>query len=222
MINIRTYINRLQTFLRKTSRSSIQFDYVDSSVFIPKISTTHIYNLYGGDGPLITITDLLFHRSLLLVGTTSGLFVIKEGDQFPMQLPLPKSIWTVSTYIESLRSITTSSPWIIMSVLHLDRIYCFDLEQSLNKQELYIIFTLANYARPIPSKVAVFSANNANETFECLIGNNDRSFSYHQITPTSKKQLDIPCTSNILSASLNDQYLCVTTNNNLICIYRRQ
>ena len=139
-----------------------------------------------------------------------------------MQLPLPKSIWTVSTYIESLRSISTSSPLIIMSVLHLDRIYCFDLEQSLDKQELHITFILPNPARQIPSKMALFSDNNANETFECLIGNNDGSFSYHQITPASKKQLDIPCSPGILSASLNDRYLCMTTNNNLICIYRRQ
>lgn len=195
---------------------------MDSSVFIPKVSTTHIYNLYGGDGPLITITDLLFHRSFLVMGTTSGLFVIKDGDQSPMQLPLPKSIWTVSTYIESLRSISTVSSLIIMSVLHLDRIYCFDLEQSLDKQELHISCTLPNPARQIPSKMALFSDNNANETFECLIGNNDGSFSYHQITPTLKKQLDIPCSPGILSASLNDRYLCLTTNNNLICIYRRQ
>lgn len=235
-INIRSYIDRLQSFLRKKNQSSTPFDYVDSSMFINKVSTTHIYNLYAGDGPLIVITDLLFYQSsrdrtlLLLVGTTSGLFLIKNGDQSPIQLALPKSIWTASTYIESLRSINTSSPLIAMNMLHLDQIYCFDLEQSLQNQQLHIILTLPNPSRQIPTKLGLFTNTHGDEAFECLVGSNHGSFYYHHITPFSKKQLEIswPQTdplqpaSIILSASLNDQYLCLTTNNNLICIYQRQ
>jgi len=74
-------------------------------MFINKVATTHIYNLYDGDGPLIIITDLLFYtlsndNLLLLVGTTSGLFVIKHQEQLPIQIVFPKSIRTVSEYIE--------------------------------------------------------------------------------------------------------------------------
>lgn len=229
-INIQSYIDRLRAFLRKRTQPAVLFDYVDSSMFVHKVSTTHLYNLYGGDGPLITITDLLFHQSTLLVGTTSGLFVLRKGDQSPMQLPLPKSIWTVSTHIESLRSINSSISLIAMSILHADQIYCFDVEQSLQKQQLYIRFTLPNPARQIPTKIALFSKDNISETFECLVGNNNGLLSYHQMTPSSQKQLEIPwlsmdssaCPPSILSASLNDQYLCLTTDNNLICIYQRQ
>ena len=97
LINIRSYIDRLQSFLQQT-KSSVHYDYVDTSMFINKISTTHIYNLYDGVGPLIFITDLLYYRSLkdnilfLLIGTNSGLFVIKNQDQTPIQIPFPKSI----------------------------------------------------------------------------------------------------------------------------------
>ena len=198
-------------------------------MFVQKVSTTHLYNLYSGNGPLITITDLLYRRSSLLVGTTSGLFVVRKGDQSPMQLAVPKSIWTVSTFIESLRSMNTATSLIAMSILHLDQIYCFDFEQSLQKQQLHILFTLSNPARQIPTKIALFSESDISETFECLVGNNDGSLSYHQVSRSSQKHLQIPWSQtdsvhppNILSASLNDRYLCLTTNNNLICIYRRR
>lgn len=117
-----------------------------------------------------------------------------------------------------------------MNILHLDQIYFFDLEQSIKNQQLKIIFTLSNPSRQIPTKLALFSHNNLHDSFECLIGSNDGSFYYHQIQSSSNKQSEIswpqPDTSShppcILSASLNQQYLCLTTNNNLICIYKRQ
>jgi hypothetical protein len=237
-INIRSYIDRLQTFIRKQNKPSAQFDYVDSSMFINKVSTTHIYNLYDGDGPLINITDLLFYQLsknniLLLVGTTSGLFVIKHQEQSPIQLAFPKSIWTVSEYIESLRVINHSSHLIAMNILHLDQIYCFNLEQSLKNQQLHIIFTLPNPSRQIPTKLAIFTnknkTNNTNNSFECIIGSNHGSFYYHQHQSSEKNQYEISWPQietsklpNILSASLNEHYLCLTTNTNLICIYKRQ
>ena len=55
-------------------------------MFINKVHTTHIYSLYEGAGPLINITDLLFYplsndQTVLLVGTTSGLFLIKYQEK---------------------------------------------------------------------------------------------------------------------------------------------
>jgi hypothetical protein len=209
-------------------------------MFINKVPTTHLYNLYGGDGPLIIITDLLFYLSskdniplLLLVGTTSGLFVIKHQEQSPIQLAFPKSIWTVSEYIESIRLINNLSPLIAMNILHLDQIYCFDLEQSLKEQQLHIILSFPNLSRQIPTKITIFSINNKNDntnhSFECVIGNNHGSFSYHQLQSSEKQQTEISWPQietskppSILSASLNEHYLCLTTNNNLICIYKRQ
>jgi hypothetical protein len=223
-INIRSYFDRLQSFLRKQAKPSATFDYDDSSMFIHKVSTTYIYNLYEGVGPLIRITDLLFYQSsndnlVLLVGTTSGLFVINHQNQSPIQLAFPKSIWTISEYIESLQSVDSSSHLIAMNILHLDQIYFFDIEQSLQNQQLKISFTLPNPSRQIPTKFALFSSN------ECLIGNNHGSFYYQ----SSTKQIEIPWPKTdtsappcILSASLNQQYACLTTNNNLICIYKRQ
>ncbi|CAF3907389.1 unnamed protein product, partial [Rotaria sp. Silwood1] len=116
-INIRSYIDRLQSFIRKQNKPAAQFDYVDSSMFINKVPITHIYNLYSGYGPLINITDLLFcplskDNIVLLVGTTSGLFIIKYQDkqeQLPIQLAFPKSIWTISEHIESFCLINSST-----------------------------------------------------------------------------------------------------------------
>lgn len=200
-------------------------------MFIHKVSTTRIYNLYDGVGPLIRITDLLFYRSsndnlLLLVGTTSGLFVINQQDQSLIQLTLPKSIWAVSEYIESFRLVNPSSHLIAMNILHLDQIYFFNLEQSLQNQQLKIIFTLSNPSRQFPTKLALFSPNNLNDSFECLIGSNHGSF-YYQSSSTKQVEIPWPYTNtshppSILSASLNQQYACLTTNNNLICIYKRQ
>ena len=62
LINIRSYIDRLQSFIRKQNKSSRHIMIMlITSMFINKISTTHIYNLYDGVGPLIIITDLLFY-----------------------------------------------------------------------------------------------------------------------------------------------------------------
>lgn len=206
-------------------------------MFIDKISTTHIYNLYDGIGPLIHITDLLFYSLsktdlLLLVATNSGLFLIKHEEQAPIQLAFPKSIWTISEYIESLTLINQSSHLIAMNILHLDQIYIFDLEQSLKYQQLHIIQTISNPSRQIPTKMAIFSKTPPNNnSFECIIGSNHGSFYYHQIQSSEKTQFsEISCLEtepsksgrNILSASLNEHYLCLTTNNNLICIYKRE
>ncbi len=234
-VNIRTYIDRLQSFIRKQNKPSAIFDYADSTMFINKIPTTHVYNLYDGDGPRITITDLLCcsiskDNILLLVGTTSGLFVIKQSEQIPIQLAFPKSIWTVSEYVESLRLINNqSSRFIVMNILHLDQIYCFNLERSLHHQQLHIIFTIPNPSRQMPTKIGLFPINNhLNNSFECILGNNHGSFHYHQIQSSTKTQFVFSWPENelsnppsILSASLNKQYLCLTTNNNLICIYKR-
>jgi hypothetical protein len=214
-------------------------------MFINKVSTTHVYNLYDGDGPLITITAFLFYpfskdNTLLLVGTTSGLFVIKyqeKQDQSPIQLSFPKSIWTGSEYIESLHLINHQTHLIAINILNLDRICCFNLEQSLKDQQLHIILSLPHPYQQIPTKIAIFSKNNTiNTSFECIIGSNHGSFFYHQIqsyktTDSTFKnqqfqipwsQTDISALPNILSASLNEHYLCLTTNNNLTCIYKRQ
>ncbi|CAF0779924.1 unnamed protein product [Adineta steineri] len=238
-INIRSYIDRLQSFIRKQNKPTVPFDYVDSSMFINKVSSTHIYNLYDGHGPLILITDLLFYplsnnnNSVLLVGTTSGLFVIKYQDkqnQSPIQLALPKSIWTVSEHIESLRLINNPIRLIAMNILNLDYICYFDLDQSLKHQQLHIIHSLPNPSRQIPTKMAIYSTNNADtSSFECIVGSNHGSFFYHKIQSHETKksicenqQIEISILPNILSASLNEHYLCLTTNNNLICIYKRQ
>ncbi|CAF1466381.1 unnamed protein product [Rotaria sp. Silwood1] len=247
-INIRSYIDRLQSFIRKQNKPAAQFDYVDSSMFINKVPITHIYNLYSGYGPLINITDLLFcplskDNIVLLVGTTSGLFIIKYQDkqeQLPIQLAFPKSIWTISEHIESFCLINSSTYLIAMNILGLDQICCFDLQQSLKDQQLHILFLLSNPSRQISTRISTFSMNNkknnTNESFECIVGSNDNSFFYHQIQTykTKKsifknKQFKILCEQNdtsesfnILSTSLNEHYLCLTTNNNLICIHKRQ
>jgi len=120
-----------------------------------------------------------------------------------------------------------------MNILHLDQIYCFDLEKSLKNQQLHIIFTLSSPSRQIPTKIAIFSIDNkninTNDSFECIIGSNQGSFYYHQLQSSERKQFENSWSqiepskpSNILSASLNKHYLCLTTNNNLICIYKRQ
>ncbi|CAF2636526.1 unnamed protein product [Rotaria sp. Silwood2] len=249
-INIRSYIDRLESFIRKQNKPTAQFDYADSSMFINKVPITHVYNLYSGYGPLINITDLLFcslskDNIVLLVGTTSGLFIIRyqeKQEQLPIQLAFPKSIWTVSEHIESFCLINTRTYLIAMNILGLDQICCFDLQQSLKDQQLHIIYLLSNPSRQIPTRITTFSIdnkNNMNESFECIIGSDENSFFYHQIqtdktTKTKKsifenKQFKIFCeqnevsqSMNILSSSLNEHYLCLTTNNNLICIHKRQ
>lgn len=204
-------------------------------MFINKISTTHIYNLYDGIGPLIIITDLLFYSSsktnlpILLVGTSSGLFIIKQEEQSPSQILFPKSIWTFSEYIESLSLINRSSSLIAMNILNLDQICFFDLEQSLQYRRLHIIYTISNPSRQIPTRLTIFSSSSNNDSFECIIGSNHGSIYYHQIQSLEKKQneiswpqVDTSKPPNILSSSLNEQFLCLTTNNNLICIYKRE
>jgi hypothetical protein len=92
--------------------------------------------------------------------------------------------------------------------------------------------------------MAVYSTNNENEnsggSFECIIGSDQGSFYYHQIRmntinkkskkpifDTKRYEISWPQTKpstipSLLSASLNEQYLCLTTTNNLICIYQRK
>jgi hypothetical protein len=153
-------------------------------------------------------------------------------------------MWTVGEHIESIRLIDNQTRLIAINILGLDQIYCFDLEQSLSNQQLHIILTLSNPYRQIATKMAVCLINNENDnlgtSFECIIGSDHGTFFYHQIRintnnkktkkPTfDNKRYEIPWpqskTSTIpslLSSSLNEHYLCLTTSNNLICIYKRK
>jgi hypothetical protein len=217
-------------------------------MFNNKISSIHVYNFDNGDDSILQITDLLFYsisknsNLLLLVGTTSGFFVIQE--QISIRLIFPKSMSTVGEYIESIRLIDNQSHLIAINILGLDQICCFNLEQSLSNQQLHIILTLPNPYRQIATKMAVCSINNENDptstSFECIIGSDHSSFFYHQIRintinkKTKKpifenKHYEIPWPQSkistipsLLSSSLNENYLCLTTNNNLICIYKRK
>ena len=154
--------NRLQSFIRKQNKPNVKFDYTDSSEFINKIPTTHFYNLYNDNGPLIIINDLLFYplsnnNNVLLVGTSSGLFMIKHQDKTPIQLAFPKSIWNINQHIKSLCLINTPTRLIAMNILNLDEIYCFDIEQSIKNQQLHIILSLPNPYRQISTKISIFS-----------------------------------------------------------------
>jgi hypothetical protein len=240
LLDIQTYLNRFLTFVRKQNKPTAQFDYVESAMIVKKSSSTQTYNFDNGDDTIIQITDLLFYpiskdSNLLLVGTTSGLFVIQE--QTPIKLTFPKSMWTVGQYIESIRLINHQPPLIAMNVLGLDQICCFDVEQSLSNQQLHIVHTLPNPYRQIATKMAVY---NSNTSFECIIGSDHGSFFYHQIrtNPMNKKtkkptfetktneipwpQMKNSTPPSLLSSSLNEHYLCLTTTNNLICIYKRK
>lgn len=210
-----------------------------------QISSKHVYYFDNGDDTILQITDLLFYtitkdnKSLLLVGTTSGLFVIH--DQTPIRLVFPKSMWTVGEHIESIRLIDNQTHLIGINVLGLDQICCFDLEQSIANQQLHVILSLSNPYRQIPTKMSICHINNENISFECIIGSDHGSFFYHQIRinsnskkskkqnfntkryeiswPQQSKNSTIP---SLLSSSLNENYLCLTTTNNLICIYKRK
>jgi hypothetical protein len=251
-ITIRSYIDRLQSFISKRNRTTIPFDYVDSTCFIKTVSTTRLYRLdVGGDGPLILITDLLVYCQsttniyLLLVATTSGLFVIRyreKHEQTLIQIALPKSIWTISEHIESLNLVQHSQQMIVMNVLGLDRFYCFNIEQALSDQQIHICLSLPNPRRLNPTRMAtfVFNDNKTNASFECILGSNHGSIYHHRIqmqTISSTNSIDhfehtyneltlssnepdmLPC---VLSACINRYFLVFTTNNNLICIYQRQ
>ncbi len=247
-LNIQSYLDRLLSFVGKQNKPAAQFDYVESAIFPNKISSTHVYNFDNGDDSIIHITDLLFYpiskdKNLLLVGTTSGLFVIR--DQTPIKLTFPKSMWTVGEHIESIRLINNQPHLIAINILGFDQICCFDLEQSLPpNQQLHMTLTLANPYRQIATKMAICSTNNENDnsnsSFECIIGSDHGSFFYHQIrmnsiNKKSKKpifetkryeiswpQVKTSPAPSLLSASLNETYLCLTTSNNLICIYKRK
>lgn len=132
-----------------------------------------------------------------------------------------------------------------MNILGLDQICCFDLEKSLKDQQLSITLLLPNVNRNIATKIALCTTqnndDNTNESFECIVGCNYNSFFYYQIqsyktTATVKtknstfeyEQFEISHEENeiskplsILSASLNEHYLSLTSNSNLICIYKR-
>jgi hypothetical protein len=235
-LNIQTYLDRFRSFIGKQKKSIVQFDYVEST----KISTSQVYNFDNGDDSILQITDLLFYpiskdKNLLLVGTTSGLFVIQE--QIPIKLTFPKSMWTIGEHIESIRLITHPTCLIIINILGLDQICCFDLVD----QQLHLVISLSNPYRQIATKMAVCSINNENDhpggSFECIIGSDQGSFFYHQIRmnkkgkkpvfDTKRYEITWPQTKpstipSLLSASLNEQYLCLTTTNNLICIYKRK
>ncbi|CAF1141100.1 unnamed protein product [Adineta ricciae] len=227
-INIRSYIDRVQSFIHKQSQSSILFDCDDTSMFVNKVSTTHVYNLYEGIGPLINITDLLFYplsrdRTVLLVSTTSGLFLINYQEkqcQSPVQLALPKSIWTVSEHIVSLRLIAHPIRLVALNILDLDQIYCFNLEQALENQQVHIHHTFSNPYPQSTAKLAVFSK--VNMSAECILSSQHGAFYYHRFqSNTHDQQVKIFTLPNILSADMNESYLCLTTNTNLICIYKR-
>jgi hypothetical protein len=152
-------------------------------------------------------------------------------------------MWTVGEHIESIRLIDNQTHLIAMNVLGLDQICCFDLEQSLNNEHLHVIHTLPNPYRQIATKMAVCTTNNENDksgvSFECIIGSDHGSFFHHlirmnPITKKSKKstfenkRFEIPWpqmktspSPSLLSGTMNEHYLCLTTNNNLICIYKR-
>ncbi|CAF3709015.1 unnamed protein product [Rotaria socialis] len=247
-LNIQSYIDRLGSFIRKKTSAAAQFDYIDSTAFVNKISSTQVYNFDNGDDSIMHITDLFFcplskHNIPLLVGTSSGLFVIQ--NQTPMRLTFPKSMCTIGEYIESIRLIDSQSHLIAINILGFDQICCFDLEQTLSNQQLHIVLTLPNPYRQIATKIAVCLTNNENDqiptmSFECIIGSDHGSFYCHQsrmnqmnrkikkpLFDTKRYEIVWPQVKNvtppsILSASLNDNYLCLTTNNNLICIYKRK
>jgi len=239
-LNIQSYIDRFRSFIRKQNKSAaVQFDYIDTAIINNKISSTNVYNFDNGDDTILHITDLLFiskdKNPLLLVGTTSGLFVIQE--QTPIRLAFPKSMCTIGEHIESIRLIDKQTHLIIINILGLDQICCFDLEQSISNQQLHIILSLPNPYRQIATKMAVYECA---DSFECIIGSDHGSFFNHQIrmnsnSKKSKKptfetkryeiswpQTKLSTIPSILSSSLNEHYLCLTTNNNLICIYKRK
>ena len=243
LLNIQAYLDRLLAFVRQQSKPLASF--------APRLSITETYHLDNGDDSVLHITDLLMcpvsAGSVLLVGTTSGLFVIRE--QTPMKIAFPTSVWTAGEHIESLGLIEQhSSRLIAMNVLGLDQIYCFDLEQSLVDQQLHVTITLPNPYRQIASRLAVHSTNNENDrssaSFECVLGSDHGSFFHHRIrllqpaaitTKRSKKStFDNQRTEivwpqhaktaplpSLLSSCLNEQYLCLTTSTNLVCIYKR-
>lgn len=207
-----------------------------------KISSSEVYNFDNGDETILHITDLLFYpngdhsKDSLLVGTTSGLFIIH--NQTPMKLTFPKSFWTVGNSIESLRLILQPRCLLALNILGLDQICLFDLID----QQLHLVLSLPNPYRQIATKMAVCSTNNENTgaSFECIIGSDHGAFFYHQIHLQSNskkskkpsfdtKRYEIPwpqskpsAIPSLLSSSLNDEYLVITTTNNLICIYKRQ
>jgi hypothetical protein len=157
-----------------------------------------------------------------------------------MKLPFPKFTWTVGEHIESIRLINNQAHLIIINILGSDQICCFDLEQSIANQQLQMSLSLPNPYRQIATQMAVYENDKTGVSFECIIGSDHGSFFYHQIqmnsnTKKSKKpmfdnqryeiswpQSKISTIPSLLSASLNEHYLCLTTNNNLICIYQRK
>ena len=238
-LNIQSYLDRFRSFIGKQKKSALQFDYADST----KIPSSQVYNFDNGDNSILQITDLLFYpmskdKQILLVGTTSGLFVIQE--QTPIKLTFPKSMWTIGEHIESIRLITHPTCLIAINILGLDQICCFDLAD----QQLHLVVSLSNPYRQIATKMAVYSSNNENDhpggSCECIIGSDQGSFFYHQMRMNSinkkgkkatfdTKRHEIPwpqtkpsTVPSLLSASLNEEYLCLTTTNNLICIYKRK
>lgn len=233
-MNIQTYLERFQSFVGK-GKSMVAFD---NSSTKKKISSNEVYNFDNGDETILHITDLLFYpnddpsKSSLLIGTSSGLFIIH--NQTPMKLTFPKSFWTVGDSIESLRILSQPRCLLALNILGLDQICFFDLID----QQLHLIMTLPNPYRQIATKMAVYS--NTDVSFECIIGSDHGAFFYHQIHLHSNskksrklsfdtKRYEIPWPQSkpsmipsLLSASINEEYLVLTTTNNLICIYKRQ
>ncbi|CAF0810307.1 unnamed protein product [Adineta ricciae] len=247
-LNIQCHLDRFLSFIRKQNKPIAQFDYVETAAANNKLSSNHVYYFDNGDDSVLSVTDLLCYPStkenmLLLVGTTSGLFVIHE--QTPIRLTFPQSMCTVGEHIESIRLVDGHPRLVAMNILGLDQICCFDLEQSLPPhQQLHMSLSLPNPYRQIPTKMAVCSTNNEKEnnntSFECILGSDHGSYFYHQIRMNvhNKKtrkasfdnkryeitwpQVKTSSAPSLLSACLNETYLCLTTSNNLICIYKRK
>jgi hypothetical protein len=246
VIDIQMYLDRLQVFIDRSTQSIKQFDDNHSTSLINQVSFKHVYHI---DESRLQITDLLIYsisnetdRYRLLIGTTSGLYVIRE--QMPMKLTFPKSMCITGEHVESMHLIDESTHLIAMNILGWDQICCFDLEQSLVQQQLHINVILPNPYRQIPCRMGVHIIHDENDrtgvSFECTLGSDHGSFFFHQIrlgTNTKKvKKLHFDnkrsemlwtpdktsISSSLLSASLNEQYLCLTTNNNLIGIYQRK
>jgi len=240
LINIQSYFDRLRQFIRKQIKSS---ETIDFSLSNGKLSVTEIYHLDHPDGSMFTITDLLIYpqkSSILLVATTSGLFLVQ--NQTSIKMNFPKSMCTIGENIESLAWIDERSGLFAMNILGYDQICSIDLEQSLVQKQLVVLFQFVDLSRQIACRMSIVRLDNENDSaeksFECVIGHDKDLIVHHRIrigSMTLKKskkiqfddqRTDLPCSmdqsSTILSTSLNERYLCFTTTNNLICIYERE
>lgn len=250
-VNLTSYVSRIRCFIRKSNENRNQFDFDDRKDFVRNSSISHVFHLNGdhqGKARLI-ITDVLCcslktgNNPVILVGTTSGVFVVryreKKLEQTVIQLALPKPIWTVSEQIESISSIETETALIVMTVLGLDQICCFNLDQAIQNQRIEIFLSFSNPARSFPTKIALTNSNeSSSKSFECFVGTQRASIFHHRIhwKTKSTKYSTIDCqhtyeetsfstdlnplTSTVLSSCVNENFLVCTTSDNLICIFQ--